>query len=254
MKLHVAEAILKNCQCIQIVNALYINLIVLFLSFFSFFFSAFLQNLLHNFRLKQCKGTMSYQLSTIKSFTQLKKHLLSLRGTLKMRHHHYHPSSSSSETESDEDVIPPSLKINKVRHTLVSNKIKNMSKIPETHNSKDSVTFVMTSGEAKCVSLETSVSKKHGESLQPSTPEYSKKTTPKVVSDKCVTSETSISNTCKGGESLPPNGQKSSKKTTPKVLSDKCVTSKTSVSKKCGPSLPPNGQKSSKKDHTKSTQ
>ena len=33
-------------------------------------------------------------------------------------------SSSSSETESDEDVIPPSPKINKVRHTLVPNKIK----------------------------------------------------------------------------------------------------------------------------------
>ena len=54
-------------------------------------------------------------------------------------------SSSSSETESDEDVIPPSPKINKVRCTLVSNKIKNTSKIPESHNSKDSVTFVMTS-------------------------------------------------------------------------------------------------------------
>ena len=94
-------------------------------------------------------------------------------------------SSSSSETESDEDVIPPSLKINKVRCTLVSNKIKNMSKIPKSHNSKDS-------GEAKCVTLETSVSKKHGESSQPSTPEYSKKTTPKVPSDKCVRS---VSNT-----------------------------------------------------------
>ena len=67
-------------------------------------------------------------------------------------------SSSSSETESDEDVIPPSPKISKVRHTLVSNKIKNMSKIPESHNSKDSVPFVMTSHEAKCVTLETSVS------------------------------------------------------------------------------------------------
>ena len=92
--------------------------------------------------------------------------------------------SSSSETESDDD---PSLKINKVRCTLLSNKVKNMSKIPESHNSKDSVTFVMTSHEAKCVTLETSVSKKWGESLQPSTPEYSKKTIPKVVSDKCVT-------------------------------------------------------------------
>ena len=81
-----ALAILKNCQCIQILNVLYVNLIVLFLSFF---FSVFLQNLLHNFRSKQCKGTMSYQLS-IKSFTQLKKHLLSLKETLKMRHHHYH--------------------------------------------------------------------------------------------------------------------------------------------------------------------
>ena len=81
-------------------------------------------------------------------------------------------SSSSSETESDEDAIPPSPKINKVRCTLVSNKIKNMSKIPKSHNSKDSVTFVMTSHEAKCVTSETSVSKKWGESLQPRTPEY----------------------------------------------------------------------------------
>ena len=105
----------------------------------------------------------------------------------------------------------------------------------------------MTSHEAKCVTLETSVSKKWGESLQPSTPEYSKKTTPKVVSDKCVTSKTSVSNTCKGGKSLQPSGQKSSKKTTPKVVSDKCVTSKTSVSKKHGESLQPSGQKSSKK-------
>ena len=61
-----------------------------------------------------------------------------------------------------------------------------MSKIPKSHNSKDSVTFVMTSCEVKCVTLETSVSKKWGESLQPSTQEYSKMTTPK----------TSISNTC----------------------------------------------------------
>ena len=60
----------------------------------------------------------------------------------------------------------------------------------------------MTSQEAKCVTLETSVSKKHGKSLQPSTPEYSKKTTPKVVSEKCVTSKTSVSNTCKGGKSF----------------------------------------------------
>ena len=62
-----------------------------------------------------------------------------------------------------------------------------MSKIPESHNSKDS-------GEAKCVTSETSVSKKCGKSLQPSTLEYSKKTTPKVPSDKCVTSETSVLN------------------------------------------------------------
>ena len=95
-------------------------------------------------------------------------------------------SSSSSEIESDEDVITPSPKFNKVRHTLVSNKIKNMSKIPKSHNSKDSVTFVMTSHEAKCVTLEASVLNKWGESLQPRMPEYSKKTTPKVVSDKCV--------------------------------------------------------------------
>ena len=74
-------------------------------------------------------------------------------------------SSSSSEIESDEDVIPPSPKINKVRCTLVPNKIKNTGKIPESHNSKDSVTFVMTSCEAKCVPLETSVSKKWGKSL-----------------------------------------------------------------------------------------
>ena len=79
-------------------------------------------------------------------------------------------SLSSSETESDEDVIPLSPKINKVRCTLVPNKIKNMSKIPKSHNSKDSVTFVMTSCEAKCVTLETSVSKKWGKSLQPRTP------------------------------------------------------------------------------------
>ena len=58
-------------------------------------------------------------------------------------------SSSSSKTESDEDVIPPSPKINKMRCTLVSNKIKNMRKIPKSHNSKDSVTFVMTSCEGK---------------------------------------------------------------------------------------------------------
>ena len=153
-------------------------------------------------------------------------------------------SSSSSETGSDE-----SLKINKVRCTLVPNKIKNMSKIPESHNSKDSVTFVMTSHEAKCITLETSVSKKWGESLQPRTPEYSKKTTPKVVSDKCVTSKTSVSNTFKGGEPLQPSGQKSSRKTTPKVVSDKCVTSKTSVSNTCkgGEPLQPSGQKSSRK-------
>ena len=67
-----------------------------------------------------------------------------------------------------------------------------MSKIPESHNSKDSVTFVTTSHEAKCVTLETSVSNKWGKSLQLRTPEYSKRTTPKVVSDKCVTS---VSNT-----------------------------------------------------------
>ena len=152
-------------------------------------------------------------------------------------------SSSSSETESDEDVIPPSQKINKVRCKLVSNKIKNMSKIPKSHNSKDSVTFVMTSHEAKYVTLETSVSKKQGKSLQPSTPEYSKMTTPK----------TSVSNTCKCGKSLQLSGQKSSKKTTPKVVTDKCVTSKTSVSKKCGESLPAKWSKIFKKDHTKSS-
>ena len=143
-----------------------------------------------------------------------------------------------------------------------------MSKIPKSHNSKDSVTFVTTSGEAKCVTSETSVSKKRGKSLQPSTPEYSKNTTPKVPSDICVTSVsntwctckqpsvqkssknttpkvpsdkcvTSVSNTqstCKQ-----PSGQTSSKKTTLKVVSDKCVTSKTSVSKKHGQSLQPNG-------------
>ena len=88
-------------------------------------------------------------------------------------------SSSSSETESDEDVSPPSPKINKVRCTLVRNKKKNTSKIPKSHSSKDSVTSVMTSCEAKCVTSETSVSKKWGKSLQPRTPEYSKKTTPK---------------------------------------------------------------------------
>ena len=32
--------------------------------------------------------------------------------------------------------------------------------------------------------------------------------------------------TCKGGESLQPSGQKSSKRTTPKVVTDKCGTSK----------------------------
>ena len=155
-------------------------------------------------------------------------------------------SSSSSETESDEDAIHPSPKINKVRCTLISNKIKNTSKIPESHYSKDSVTFVMTSFEVKCVTSETSVSKKWGVSLQPRTPEYSKKTTPKVISDKCVTSKTSVSNTCKGGKPLQPSGQISSRKTTPKVVTDKCVTSKTSVSKKCGESLPLSGQISSK--------
>ena len=131
-----------------------------------------------------------------------------------------------------------------MRCTLVSNKIKNTSKIPESHNAKDSVTFVTTSHEAKCVTSE-----KQGKSLQPKTPEYSKKTTPKVVSDKCVTSKTSLSNTCKGGEHLQPSGQKSSRKTTPKVVSDKCVTSKTSVSNtwKGGKSLQPSGQKSSRK-------
>ena len=61
-----------------------------------------------------------------------------------------------------------------------------MSKIPESHNSKDSVTVVMISHEAKCFTLETSVSKKWAKSLQTRTPEYSKKTTPKVVSDKNV--------------------------------------------------------------------
>ena len=79
-----------------------------------------------------------------------------------------------------------------------------------------------------------------------------KKIIPKVLSDKCVTSKTSVSKKC--GQSLPPSGQKSSKKTIPKVLSDKCVTSKTSVSKKHGQSLLPSGQKSSNKDHTKSSQ
>ena len=118
-----------------------------------------------------------------------------------------------------------------------------MSKIPKSHNSKDSVTFVMTSHEAKCVTLETSVSKKCGKSLQPSTPEYSKKTTPKVPSEKCVTSVSNTQSTCKQLSC-----QKSSKMTTPKVVSDKCVTSKTSVSNtcKCGEYLQPNGQKSSK--------
>ena len=47
-----------------------------------------------------------------------------------------------------------------------------MSKIPKSHNSKDSVTFVTTSHEAKCVTSETSVSNKWGKSLQPRTPEY----------------------------------------------------------------------------------
>ena len=75
----------------------------------------------------------------------------------------------------------------------------------------------MTSHEAKYVTLETSVSKKWGKSLQPRTPEYSKKITPKVVSDKCVTSKTSVSNTCKGGKPLQPSAQKSSRKTTSKV-------------------------------------
>ena len=98
--------------------------------FFSFLFSVFLQNLLHNFRSKQCKGTMSYQLSTIESFTQLKKHLLSLKGTLKMRHHHYHPPHHHLKQSLMKMYFPPSPKINKVRHTLVSNKIKNTSKIP----------------------------------------------------------------------------------------------------------------------------
>ena len=101
-----------------------------------------------------------------------------------------------------------------------------------------------TSHEAKCVTSETSVSKKQGKSLQPRTPEYSKKTTPKVVSDKCVTSKTSVSNTCKGGEPLQPSGQKFSRKISPKV-----VTSKTSVSNTCkgGKPLQPSGQKSSRK-------
>ena len=102
----------------------------------------------------------------------------------------------------------------------------------------------------KGVTSKTSLSNtcKGGESLQPSVQKSSKKTTPKVVSDKGVTSKTSLSNTCKGGESLQPSVQKSSKKTTPKVVSDKGVTSKTSLSNTCegGKSLQPSGQKSSK--------
>ena len=78
-----------------------------------------------------------------------------------------------------------------------------MSKVPESHNSKDSITFVTTSGEAKCVTLETSVSKKWGESLQPSNPEYPKKTTPNVVNDKCVTSVSNTQSTCKNLQKRP---------------------------------------------------
>ena len=73
----------------------------------------------------------------------------------------------------------------------------------------------MTSHEAKCVTSETSVSKKQGESLQPRTPEYSKKTKKdhtksshsQVTNAKSVTSKTSLSNTFKGGEPLQPRGQ-----------------------------------------------
>ena len=183
-----------------------------------------------------------------------------------------------------------------MRCTLVSNKIKNPSKITESHNSKDSVIFVTTSGEAKCVTSEMTIqihylhvnsqmvksvtnvlllkhqfqinvanlynqvvqkrshqkypvtnvtSNTQSTCKQPSGQKSSKKTTPKVVSNKCVTSETSVSN--KHGQSLPPSVQKSSKKTTPKVVSDKCITSKISVSNKHGQSLPPSVQKSSKK-------
>ena len=90
---------------------------------------------------------------------------------------------------------------------------------------------------------------KGGKHLQPSGKKYSRKTTPKLVGDKCVTSKTSVSKKC--GESLPLSGQKSSKKTTPKIVTYKCVASKTSVSKRCGESLPLSGQKSSKKPHQK---
>ena len=47
-----------------------------------------------------------------------------------------------------------------------------------------------------------------------------KNTTPKVVSDKCATSKTSVSR--KHGESLLPSVQKSSKKTTPKAAVSIC--------------------------------
>ena len=146
-------------------------------------------------------------------------------------------------------------KIHKVRCTLVSNKMKNPFKIPQSDNSKDSVTFGTKSGEAikpepsipnllnpgnptkshsKYFTSETSVTNKHGQSKQPRVQKSSQKTTPKVVSNaKCVTSETSVLN--KHGQSKQPNVQKYSQNSTPKVVSNiasnvKCVTSETLVS------------------------
>ena len=56
----ISACVLKNWQCIQILIVLYLNQIVLFFPFSFFYKHIYLS---HNFRSKQCIGTMSYQLS-----------------------------------------------------------------------------------------------------------------------------------------------------------------------------------------------
>ena len=128
-------------------------------------------------------------------------------------------SSSSSETESDKDPIPPSPKIHKVRCTLLSNKSKNANKIPQSvikYKSKDSGTFGTKSSEAiisepsipkvvstpekttsnaKGVSSETSVPKKHGQFKKGSVQKSKVVSTPEKPTKshaKGLTSETSV--------------------------------------------------------------
>ena len=127
----VVAAILKNCQCIQIVNVLYVNLMFLYLSFFFFLFFFFLFCFLTKFVTQfQVETMQRHNVLSIEHHQKLytAKEALAFFERNSEDQTSSLSSSSSPETESDEDVIPPSPKINKVRHTLVSIKI---SKIPK---------------------------------------------------------------------------------------------------------------------------